>query len=503
MTTALTNKPMLIHSFIPALTALLNYVFKVPQADLMRDCFTFLSIAAQCIPQFHFTSEILRLLIDLIGKVEGSDPSVSTRSNFIGLLSGATNQRANSVFLIKHPVFIPLVIVAYRQSPQLIEIIEYFSALCLHALANCLACHEGDLDFLLLEVLAHRDHSFEFYGYLLCFEIQDSVAFPAILSLVGTIMKVKTSTVICGKLVELTVPGSPSYHPEYAKSVLDQLNQAISTDSHRKSPVFDMIAADKQCQVIGLTADMVNSGFTISFWLAIDTPQILQMSEIFYIVRLVSIETGHAFRVFANNGNLFVSYTDAGGTLAGCFFTDIPAHVWTPFTVSVEHENAHRCVVQFFKVRVGAPPPPFPPILFPPGDVHLLIGGVDHPEHTFTSPGMIGPFAFHAGGTDLGTFLNFPFDADPSFEHFKNATFTSDALNHPQPNSRFKFEVFHSHYGNTFFETITNDYDLNYLGSMLQTFKNQQMLCPPAFLKMILGFLSASASAQYQFLFVP
>jgi hypothetical protein len=503
MTTALTNKRLLIHSFIPAFPTLLNYVFTVPHADLMRDCFTFLSIAAQYIPQFHFTSEILRLLIDLIGKVEGSDPSVSTRSNFVALLSGATNQRANSVFLIKHPVFIPLVIVAYRQSPQLVDLIEYFSALCVHASANCLACHEGDLDFLLLEVLAHRDHSFEFLGYLLSFEIQDSVAFTAILSLVSTIMKVKTSTVICDKLIQLTVPGSPSYHPEYAKLVLDRLNRSISADSHRKSPVFDMIAADKQCQVIGLTADMVNSGFTISFWLTIDTPQLLQMSEVFYLFRLVSIETGHAFRVFANNGNLFVSYTDADGTLAGCFFNDIPGHVWTPFTVSVEHEKDYRSVVQFFKVRVGAPPPPFLPILFPPGNVHLLIGGVDHPEHTFTSPGMIGPFAFHAEGSDLGTFLNFPFDADPNFEHFKEATFTSDVVNHPQPNSRFQFEVFHSHYGNTFFETITNDYDLNYLGSMLQVFRNERMQCPPAFLKMILGFLSASTSAQHHFLSVP
>jgi hypothetical protein len=494
---------MLIHSFFPVFTMLLDYVYQVPQAELMTDCFTFLSIAAQFIPQFRFTSEFLRLLIDVIGKVEGSDPSLSTRRNFIGLLTGATTQRVESMFLIKHSVFIPLVIMAYRRSPQLTETIEYFSHLCLYSSSNCVACHEGDLDFLLLEVLSHRNHSFEFYGHLLCFEIDDSVAFPAILSLVSIIMKVKTSTVIVDKLIQLTVPGSPAFYPEYADSVLDRLNRAISADSHRRSPVFEMSPVEKQCELSGLTASMLNNGFTVSFWLNIDTPQMLHMNEVFYILRLICLESGFAFRVFVNNGNLFVRYVDAEGSVAGCFFSSIPANVWTPFTLSVEHETEDRSIVNFFKVRQGASPPPYPRITFPGSEVKLVIGGVDHPEHAIVSAGMIGPFAFRVDGSDLMTFLNFPFDSDPNFEHFKEATFTSDLINHPHSNSRFTFEVFHPCYRNDFFEVITNDYTVDYMGCMLQIFRNEHVACPPAFLKMILGFLSYSTTAQSKFLSVP
>jgi hypothetical protein len=135
--------------------------------------------------------------------------------------------------------------------------------------------------------------------------------------------------------------------------------------------------------------------------------------------------------------------------------------------------------------------------------MRLVIGSVGHPEHAIVSPGMIGPFAFRADGSDLVTFLDFPFDSDPNFEHFKKATFTSDFVNYPHSVSCFKFKVFHLRYGNDFFGVITNECNVDYMGCMLQIFRNEHIPCPVAFLKMILGFLSYSTVAQYKFLSVP
>jgi hypothetical protein len=417
-------------------------------------------------------------------------------------VSGTTHRRADSLFLIKHPVFIPLVLVCYRQSSHFLEVIEHFSALCQHSASNCVACHEGDLDFLLLELLSHRDHTFHFYGYLLQFTVNDSVAFPVILSVVCYIMRVHTSAVIIDRLLQLTIFGSSSYYPEYANLVLDHLNTAISADSHRRYPVFDMGLREAQCEIRGLTGAMLNHGFTFSFWLKIDTAKLLQRTEVFYIFRLISVTRNVNFRVFANNGNLFVSYANEEATINGQFWNSIPADAWIPFTVSMDNDGSHDSIVTFYRNRDPAPATPFPRIFFPPGAVRLLIGGVDHPEGAIQSPGCIGPFAMHCPGPALLQFVNYPFHSDPNFEHFQEATFTSDLIAHPR-SSDFQFPVCHSHVGNGFLETVVRAYDLNYLAYLLLSFHVQSQPCPMAFLKMILGFMSYAIAAQREFFSVP
>jgi hypothetical protein len=501
LSSSLTNKPLLIHSFKSAFTPLLNYVFTVPDWDLMRDCFTFLSTSAECIPQFHFSADMFRLLIDLMGKVEGSDPSESTRMIIMGLLSGTGHRRADSLFLIKHPVFIPLVLAAYRQSSQLIDVIEHFTALCQHSASNCIACHAGDLDFLLLELLAHRDHAFSFYGYSLAFAIDDTSAFPAILSLVCLIMKVHTSTMVIDRLVRLALP-TPDFRPELSL-VLDRLNTFISADSKRRSPVFDMRPRRPQCEVTGLTGAMLNPGFTLSFWLNVDTAQLLQSTEVFFIFRLISADGRVTFRVFANNGNLFIAATNEESTVHGQFWASIPGGEWIPFTVSAYGEPGDQTIVSFYRNRESAPLTPFPRFEFPPGEVRLLIGGSDAQDDTGPSPGRIGPFAVHCGGAALATFVNYPFHSDPNFEHFHEAVFTTDLIAHPQQPARFKFERCRECIGHDFLETIATDYDLNYLTWLLLSFKKERVQCPIAFLKMILGFISYSKEAQHKFFSVP
>jgi hypothetical protein len=77
-----------------------------------------------------------------------------------------------------------------------------------------------------------------------------------------------------------------------------------------------MSSVEKQCEVSGLAAKMLNNGFTLSFWLNINAAQMLHINEIFYILRLISLEGRREFRVFANNSNLFIGYSDAEGSVS-------------------------------------------------------------------------------------------------------------------------------------------------------------------------------------------
>ena len=103
----LSNNTSLVYSFGPLFTALLYYIDSNPESELLMKSFEFLSISSQFIPNFHFSSEIFRLLAGLIKKVGVDDPPNSLRARFVGLLSGSNNTNERALYVIKQPVNIP------------------------------------------------------------------------------------------------------------------------------------------------------------------------------------------------------------------------------------------------------------------------------------------------------------------------------------------------------------------------------------------------------------
>lgn len=314
-------------------------------------------------------------------------------------------------------------------------------------------------------------------------------------------MRVHTSAVIIDRLIRLAAPLSPAYRAEHAGVVLEHLNTAISVDSKRRYPVFDMDAHGAQCEVSGLTGAMLNAGFTLSFWLNVDTAQLLQKTDVFSIIWLISADDRVSFRVFANNGNIFIAYTNGATTVHGQFWGTVAPDEWIPFTVAVSSPPGDETTVAFYCDRDSAPLTRFPRIRFPAGNVRLVIGGGDgnHADGA-RSPGRIGPFAVHCNQA-LAPQVNYAFDSDPNFEHFRDATFTSDAIAHPPAGSPFRIVLCRARPERGFLETITTDYDLNSLAYALRAFGAGQ--CPAGFLQMFLGFIATSTSIKRRFCAVP
>jgi hypothetical protein len=200
VTGSISKKNPLISVFRPLLPCFLRYVVQDPKPKLSQQCFTFLSIAARYLPDFSLTSDVFQLFMAVIDKLNSQ-----IEAPLFEFLGGGDKKPLS---LIKEPVFLPLTLAAHRQSPRLVGCLETFSELCQKSRANCFAAHEGSLDFLLLEMVLHENHAFSFLGYQLEFSIGQSVAVPLVLKIVGHIMKVKTSALICERLIRFVIPGT-------------------------------------------------------------------------------------------------------------------------------------------------------------------------------------------------------------------------------------------------------------------------------------------------------
>jgi hypothetical protein len=195
------------------------------------------------------------------------------------------------------------------------------------------------------------------------------------------------------------------------------------------------------------------------------------------------------------------SYSNPFGTNTGCFFSSIPSNSWKIYTLTVKKEPNNHSTILFFREREVAPNTPFPAITFPRGNVRFSIGGGK--TASVSSPGQIGPFAFLAGVPDVAKFFSYPFQDDPNFERFKNATFTSDYIQHAPPNSRYKISAPELNVTPDFLDIFVRIYDLNYWTYSLTLFRQERILCPIELLQIILRCLAASPQVQDSYLSVP
>ncbi|OHT08042.1 hypothetical protein TRFO_23575 [Tritrichomonas foetus] len=523
ITDSLTHNPQIIHSLMPVFEAILNYVSKAPQSSLLQECFQFLSILSQVSTAFIFSSEMFQLLSEIIRSVEGNEPSLTTQLKFYNLLSGANQSTDDALFLIQAPQFIPLFLVAYSQSVKINKLIDFFSSLCKYSPANCIACNNGDLDFLLLQFLKHNK-SFEFNGYKIDFLIDIEKSLDSILQLISLITHVKTNVVICDQLIKLTLPSSPYFKKNVANSILTIISSSIASEITKMHPIFNMVTNKLICQIKGVHDRDINNNFAVSFWVNLDIPQLMSTSESYCLFTLESADKNTSFKVFMNGASVFASYrkdgkgnkaTPQNNTISAILSETVPSNEWILFTIDVRKSNGESIVYLYkFTDQIGFAS--FKGFAFHSNRTKLTFGPALYDKSSSSSEnkntnkiiGQLGPFCFFDPTSDLHNNVPFSFQSDPNFENFPSAFFSSVSIENPntKENTKDKYEI--SVAKMTRSESCLNDvlynvYDLNYMTFHFTQFKPDEFLISLPFLKIILSSLSSSIIAQEKFTSTP
>ena len=536
-TDSLTHNNQIIHSFLPTFNSLLNYALKYPTDFLLQECFTYLSVISQVSKHFVFSSEIFRSLAEIITAVEGDEPSLTVQLKFFGLLSGSNQSTEDTLFLIKDPQFIPLFLVAYSKSVKIVKLIEFFINLCKYSPFNCVACNNGDLDFLLLKFLKYKK-SFLFKGYQVDFNINlitHSGTLNLILQLISLIITVKTNSVIIDLMINIVLPFSPYYFPEISNDLLSILTKATSAPLNQLHPIFSLICKRNIVQIKGLKNKDVNSNFAVSFWVNLDIPQLYSTSHSFSLFSIESVDKNTIFQVFMNGPSVFGSIKNMKNdkkstTFSHILIDHIPSNEWVLLTFDVRKQNNEATVYAYqFDEQIGFAL--FHDFHFANKNVNIIFGDLEmnsaHDQSSnnencslnlktvkksYTIIGQLGPFCFFDPNQQ-----EFSFQSDPNFENNINAKFSSilidqEIQNIPQmylqtptiSKNNLDFIITNLIYLNSSFnEVLYKTYDLNYLTYLFIQFSPKYSESAFTFLQIILSSLSSSILAQEKFISVP
>lgn len=499
ITESLTHNNSLISSFHPVFTALLNYNSKNPSSAILQECFVFLSLKAQTSFQNNFEYKLFFLFIKIIKEVEGDEPSLMTQLKFLNLLSGGNTTQEQSLFLIKEPSFLPLFFVAFSMSSKLLEIIKFFSQLCHYSASNCIACHDGDLDFLLLELLCHsHEKVFDFYGYPVRFDLEPDQAFCIILPLISQIIRIKTSTIICDRLMRLI---NPKFQCNHATIVADMLNTVIASECSQRNPIYELYHSSKALSIKGLTKKDVQNGFAVMFWILIDMPQVSQSQDPFVIFTLqIDKKNNITFTFSILNGKFVGSTTLKKQTVSTVLLDPVPSNEWVALTINIKKESDSQNLVQLFKFSEFVAMSIYPALKFRSKNIKLTFGNKNAEKTKLEPPaGKLGPFAFFAKPFQDDDFFSFPFHSDPTFQTFQNVRFSSNNL--PSPFVQHIYSANRNQ--DSFVKVFSSYYDLNYLTYLLTTLKQGQTSVALSFLRIIFAVLASSVEKQNEFKAVP
>ncbi|OHT16368.1 hypothetical protein TRFO_13208 [Tritrichomonas foetus] len=502
VSTALFRNSDLILSFYSIFNSFIKYILNDPNPSYIIKCSAFLSSISKQVSTFKFTPEMFRNFAEIIQKVEGNEPSDKFLLGLYGLMSGENITLKSSLFLIKFPNYLPIILVSFSQSEKFVEILEFFYHICNYSPVNCNACHKGDLDYFLVHFL-RKEMEFTYHFYDVSFKFDLEKTIPLILKIIRQIIKVKTSVSICDQLIQMTIPTSSNYQMDIAPKILSILLEVISEDINRMRPIFDLITNKTICQISGINSKYVNIDFALSFWIKVDIPQISKLSDNYTIALIESSDKTSKFKVFIEKNNLVGYFSNSELTISTSFIENIPSNEWIYITLEKINTGNDK-IIKISKNSDYIKEIELNNYQFPPGDVLLTFGTSSDDTNSHITIGELGPFSFFNPIFMKNILNDYSYEVDPNMETFKDAYFNSASIIDSKLHNQFDFSV-NKQFRNSqnINDILVEYYDLNYLTYIYSKFRPEDSKLSMRFLEIILLSLSSSIPAQEKYKSIP
>lgn len=206
--------PKLFECFEPVFNCLLNILNQFQNSELLEYCLKFFQIRNRLRKQSKLTFKQFLIMYNSLKKFQISNYILT---HLFNLLHQSTNLPVDALFHITCHSFLPLIFCFYANSKRSLEFIQILLKLCKYSDFNCVACHDGEIDSILLEIIQKNSFEYRSISFNVEFSAEElnKVVFPILFKIIS----VKADHSITYKISEIIAVRNDKFCSEF----IDQL----------------------------------------------------------------------------------------------------------------------------------------------------------------------------------------------------------------------------------------------------------------------------------------
>ena len=201
----------------------------------VRPSVKFLDQTLQLYSQMLFTSnhysvsnvQIQQLSI-AIRRSDGIHPSDATVCCLIGMMARSRSDNVNASFFVQEPKISILLFSIIQTKEDTLKYISLFYELCQYSAYNCIQCHRGELDLLLITMMRNYPNSFTFRGCQFDLIISKEDVIKYVFPLMFLIASYESSPQFCAGILSLMAPSIETVHQNL--SLIDNQHNVKTND---------------------------------------------------------------------------------------------------------------------------------------------------------------------------------------------------------------------------------------------------------------------------------
>lgn len=353
-------------------TSIFQYLLELNQTDCSQkyllQCIQFF---AQTMNEKTINAAQICALEQAIINVFGDEIPIALTNKLIQLLAGECVASLSPTFNIRQPKILKLFVNTSLKSSRCVDVLGFIDDLIQYSSLNAICCHQSGFDLHLVWIIKEQT---------------DQKIIEILLQLFQHIASVISSVTVVQKFISLLSPIDGRFVPENEEMVLQTINKIITNSSKRPMATIPLVETAGNVEISGLNACDLEKGFTVAFWIYLDSshgqynPQIVNISD----------AKNSSFKLFVSSYNMFCIQRTQQFESNGRIQYKIPRHHWEFVTVT-STQNQETNLLPVFGCS-EAKPLDFVPLQFHSGPLTCQFGGVTSSSTSSELISLLGPF---------------------------------------------------------------------------------------------------------------
>ena len=313
------------------------------------------------------------------------------------LILGSTSLPMSSHSLIRKPIFIPFIFVAFGDNNAIIsKALDDFLKLMDFSSHNSRALHDGFVDVILIKFLSklcnlpnpQNCKSFNpqitFGGVKFNINLTQENIKNLVFPIIQKIISEKSSEFVCKKLVKfVTDNGGKLNSSNYYKNEMSNiLCKVLSQNTNINQPLqnFTIGNLNPFLKIKGIPSSIFNEKpFTCNFWLKLDQTLLLNSTSSILLLSISDTDEHHQFSIMIENNSLFLAFDEGNQRTIVAVCQKLAVNKWTQYCISISNEvsESGRISVNTYQNFEKTSECEFCTIKFNSGPITIKLGGFE------------------------------------------------------------------------------------------------------------------------------
>ena len=383
-------------SFQTVMKKMLDFIEQKPDSVILNCVLKFLVMKERADERFILDRSLFAKIVNAIKLVEGKEPSASTRSLLISLLSGYQAITTDKYFYIKEPSIIPLIIAVLGRSKHFNYILEIFYALCKYSTYNTIKLHDGDFDYIMMGYITKKQEeaSFLYRNVEIVINMKERDVEKYVYPIIEIISLTKSSNAVATTISSFVSKQIDEITYDFGLF----LNRMLVKCSLTPRPSFTLTTDEEpQFYVSGLFGDDLNDGFTITCRINVDIEPLTDSGASLTLFTIED-ENESLMRAYIQGNKILLKYEEDCTRTTVYLVKQIPSQEWVFYTFAFSW-NEGQAIITSYQGQEMLNNSELCEFSFNPQKLQFSVGGVDEPATNplfkNTQLGMFGDFCLY------------------------------------------------------------------------------------------------------------